>query len=115
MTRSSAVRVELPRTRYREVPRTPLLGTSVNMLVAGLLTAEEKLMLFVANQEPTPLVCEDGFLRGLSARLFARPGGDHIARSAHLSYQRTFAFVALALRRWASSGWAPPRAGARSM
>ena len=48
------------------------------MLVAGLLTAEEKLMLFVANQEPPPLVCEDGFLGGLSAQLFGGVGGGHV-------------------------------------
>jgi hypothetical protein len=60
------------------LPRIHLLGTSVNMLVVGLLTAEEKLILFVAHQEPPPLVHEDGFLGGLRARLFGGVGGGHV-------------------------------------
>ena len=48
------------------------------MLPVGLLTAEEKLKLFVLHQEPLPLVHEDGFLGGLSARLFGGVGGGHV-------------------------------------
>jgi len=47
------------------------------MLLVGLLTAEEKLIL-VAPQEPPPLVHEDGFLGGLSAQLFGGVGGGHV-------------------------------------
>jgi hypothetical protein len=37
------------------------------MSLVGLLTTEEELILFVAHQEPPPLVHKDGFLSGLSA------------------------------------------------
>jgi hypothetical protein len=48
------------------------------MLLVGLLTAEKKLILIVAHQNPPHLVCEDGYLGGLSARLFGGVGGGHV-------------------------------------